>query len=181
MGKNVNDTIVGVRCAGCCMALLLDPVTRAASCVLFTEQSKLFAIFCYFRHFLVIPVTTGDRAKANRCIFRHRELGGFAKRIWAVALLPPRSTYLHRLSWNWTLLWICEILISTCQFLQYWNGPYLGWTCITLRWSLSTDHIIPPKFGTFWGITPGYQSHWSVCLTATGFRTFQWNAFSSAA
>ncbi len=55
----------------CCMA----------SCVLFTEQSKQFAIFCCFRHFVVIPVTTGDRAKENRCIFRHRELGDVAKRI----------------------------------------------------------------------------------------------------
>ncbi len=65
---------------GYCMALLLDPVTKTTPCALITRQSKLAALFC-FRHFVVIPVTTGDRAEENQRIFRHRELGGFAVRI----------------------------------------------------------------------------------------------------
>ncbi len=67
--------------SGGCMAFLLDPVTRATSCVLFTGQLKHFATFSCFHRFVVISITTGDRVKENQRLFRHRELGGFAKRI----------------------------------------------------------------------------------------------------
>ncbi len=47
------------------MVLLLDPVTRTAPCALITRQAKNPATFCCFRHFVVIAVTTRDRAKEN--------------------------------------------------------------------------------------------------------------------